>query len=246
MPFSLKPKSLTHLVPALGAVGLLLQIWLMASRNEKGLLASGHPATYLTLLLTVLTLVVLFLTGRQLGGRMRYERLFPASQPGAIGCLVGAVGILLSAVQMLNGSRDLLTLLAGGLGVLAAICLVVLSHYRLKGLRPTFLLRSVVCLYLLLHLVCQYRGWSAEPQLQLYCYPLLASVFLALAGFHRASFDVGYCGRPRYVLIDLGAVYFCCLSLVSADWLFYLTVGFWSYTELCTLRPMKKRSPQGE
>lgn len=242
----MKPKHSPTLILILGVVGLLLQLWLLSTMDkETGLLASGHPAPVLLLLLTIGVLALLVLVCKRLGkGNPRYDRLFPPSQPGAIGALAGAVGILLGAVSALFGGGGFLGILTGVSGILAAVCLVLLSHYRLNGHRPSFLLRGLASVHLLLRLVCCYRGWSAEPQMGLYCFPLLASVFLTLAAFHRTCFDVGMGKRQQYVFFDLGAVFFCILAVPGGDWLFYLTAGVWMFTELCTLRPVKKRAPK--
>lgn len=242
----MKPNHSPYLVLALGGVGLLLQVWLLSTVDKKtGLLASGHPAATLLLLLTLLVLLLLLLTGKRLGkGNPRYDRLFPASQLGAVGSLTGAAGIFLDAVVTLMGGNGILDSLTGLFGILAAICLVVLSKYRRKGQKSSFLLRGVVCVYLLMRLVCRYRDWSAEPQMHLYIYPLLAQVFLTLATFHRTCFDVGMGKRRQYVFFNLGAVFFCCLSIPNGGWLIYLTTGFWMFTELCTLRPLRRRRPK--
>ena len=247
LKFPVKPKQLPLLIPILGGLGLLLRLWLLSTADDKGLLKNWHISGILLLLLSLGVLVLLFLTAPALGsGKLRYQRLFPASQQGAIGCLAGAVSLLLEAIGLLKADFSTMNLICGICGVLAAVSLVLLSHYRLNGRRPTLLLRSVVCLFLLLRMVAHYHVWSAQPQLPLYICQLLASVCLALACFHRTTFDLGHGNRPLFVLLNLAAVYVCCLSIASADWLFYLCCGFWMYTELCTLRPLRKRPAQPE
>lgn len=242
MKLPAKPRQLPFLIPVLGALGFLLRLWLLSAANEVGLLPSGHFAGIALVLLSVVVLGALFLVCSTLGaGKLRYHRLFPASQRGAIGCLAGAVGILLEAIGLLTGDLNAMNILTGVCGVLAAVCLVLLSHFRLNGHRPTLLLRSAVCLFLMLRMVGQYHVWSAEPQVALYFCHLLASILLALSCFHRTTFDLGQGNRPLFVLLDLAAVYFCCLSVTGDGWIFYLTTGFWMYTELCTLRPLRKR-----
>lgn len=246
MKLPVKPKQLPILIPALGIVGLVLRLW-MLSTKDAGLLQKGHVSGVALVLLSFVVIGALFLVSTALGtGKLRYQRLFPASQQGAVGCLAGAVGMLLEAIGLMTGESSTTNLITGICGILAAVCLVLLSHYRLNGQRPTLLLRSVVCVFLLLRMVSQYHVWSAEPQLALYICQLLASISLALACFHRTTFDLGHGNRPLFVLLNLTSVYFCCLAVAGDGWIFYLTAGFWMYTELCTLRPVRKRPAQSK
>jgi hypothetical protein len=48
----------------------------------------------------------------------------------------------------------------------------------------------------MLRLICQYRIWSSEPQLMLYCYPLLATVCIVMSSYQSAAFD-GNLGARR-------------------------------------------------
>ena len=91
----------------------------------------------------------------------------------------------------------------------------------------------------MVRLVSHYRHWSTDPQLQDYCFQLLAIVFLMLATYYRAAFDVDMGRRRPLVICHLAAVYFCCLSLIDGSSLcYYLPLIAWIFTDLCNLAPL--------
>ena len=49
---------------------------------------------------------------------------------------------------------------------------------------------TLIIIYYMTHLIQQYLMWSAQSQLQVYFFPLMASVFLMLFAYHRAGLDV--------------------------------------------------------
>jgi hypothetical protein len=68
-----------------------------------------------------------------------------------------------------------------------------------------------------------------------------------LASYHRTALDGRAGRRDLFVFFDQAALFFCCLSLVSDNWLFYLTMAFWTGTNLCSLKyvnkPIHKKAP---
>ena len=222
-----------------GLAGLGLRLWLfLGGIDEKGLLAENHPAGILALILTALFLVVLALWVRPLTPVDKYQKLFPARPLAGIGCAAAAVGILYVDIRDLITRQDTITVITLIVGVVAAAALVLLGICRWKGKRPSFWLRAVVTVYFMLHLVSQYRLWSAESQLQVYFFPLMASVFLMLTAYHGAVLDSEKNSSRRfYVFTSQAALFFCFLSLQGTSWPFYLTMGLWLACDLCSLKP---------
>lgn len=221
-----------------GLVGFGLRLWLFgAGMDEKGLLVAGHPAGILIWILTAIVIAVVALGVRKLMPIDKYHQLFPASIFAGIGCMLGAAGILYVNIREYLQVRDTITLVTLILGLLAAVALVLLGGCRWQGKRPAFWLQSVVTVYFMLHLVSQYRLWSAESQLQVYFFPLLASVFLMLTAYHGAVLDAEKGSRRWYVFGSQCALFFCCLSLQGPSWPFYLTMALWLGTGLCSLKP---------
>lgn len=232
----IKPSILPVFTLICGVLGLALRAWLVLSAtDEKGLLVVTHPAHALVFILTALVMLVLFLAIRPLKAFSHYPALFPNTACAGIGCILAAFGILWVSFRDLQLRTDGVTKACMVLGVAAAISLIVISVYRFRGRRPSCYFHALVTVYLMLHLVSQYRLWSAEPQLVVYFFPLLASVFLMLTAYHSAVLDACKGSRRWFVLCNQGALFCCCLSAWSESWLFYLSMGFWMYTGLCDL-----------
>ena len=232
-----KTKYLPVVTLICGLAGCGLRLWLFGTGvDEKGLLVTSHPANALTFLLTGLTLVFLYLSVRKLRKIRSHKRLYPASLMALLGCVPAAVGILLTAWLELRLRQDLITTVTLVLAVLAAVSLILLGIGRKKGLRPNFLMQAILTVYMMFHLVSQYRLWSSEPQLQFYCFQLLASVCLMLCVFHGTILDTQVGSRRWFVFFNQAALFFCCMSLVGDSWVFYLAMGIFCATNLCSLQ----------
>lgn len=235
-----KPKRIPLLALFGGGVGFLLRLWLFVTGvDDKGLLRADHPAGNLVFLLTAAVLLGLYLCLRPLTGVPTYKRLFKHSALSAVGCWVAAAGILVTDFYELFHVKTNVSLPSFVLGILAAVCLVLLGVYRLRGARPKVYLHGCVTVYLMIHLISQYRSWSAEPQLQVFGFQLFASVFLMLSAYHRTTLDA-LCGSRRwYVFFNYGATFFCLLALYDSQWPFYLAMAIWTATSFCSLRPVR-------
>lgn len=243
----LQPAILPLFTLIAGILGLALRVWLFfGGIDEKGLLVSSHPANPLVFLLTALVLVVLFLCVRPLNAVDRYQQLFPGSVFPAIGCIAAAAGIAWVSLQDLHLRTDAITLISLVLGILAVISLLALVYCRMNRIRPVCYFHMIITVYLMFHLISQYRLWSAEPQLQIYFFPLLASVFLMLACYHSAVLDARKSGRRWFVFFNQGALFCCCLSLWGDSWPFYLAMGFWMVSNLCSLEVQPQTPSDGE
>ncbi len=239
----LKPQHLPPFTLLAGILGFILRVILNRSgTDEKGLLIAGHGAGILLFILTALILGVLFLGVRELRPVSQYSRLFPASVLGFAGCLLAALGIVISAAETLLRKQDTFSWIIGVLALLCAVCLVLLGLCRKQGKQPSYLLQACLTVYLMAQLVSEYRYWSPEPQLLLYFFPLLAMVFLMLTAYQATCLDAGKGSRRWYAFCNQAAVFFCCISLLSDHWLFYLAMGLWAATNLCSLQTFKDRS----
>ncbi len=236
----LNPKYLPWLTLAAGGLGLLLRIWLYATGADKsGLLVGGHPAEFFIWLLCAGVLVYLWFASKPLVAAPKFGFNYPASLHGAAGCVLGALGIGHTSVTELLNRTDNLALIAALLGIVATAALLFSALQRYKGTQPNILPHSAVCVYFMVRLISLYRHWSSDPQLQDYCFQLLAIVCLMLSAYYRAAFDVDMGRRRPLVVFHLAAVFFCCLSMINkSNVFFYLPVGIWAFTDLCSLAPM--------
>lgn len=238
----IKPQWIPRCVLWAGIPGAVLQaLYFATAVDEKGLLARGHFADILCWILTAVVMAVLALGIRSLGGIPKYEKLFPASLPGAIGTWLGAVGIAAASIRIFTAPADIFSLVTGGFGFASVVCLAALGYWRLKGQKPPVLVRLPLILFCMLYLICQYRGWSSATQLQEYAFPLFASVFLMLSCYQRAALEVRLGGRRTYVFCTQAAAYFCLLA-GAQDPLFYLPMAVWMYLDICSLRLMQRKA----
>lgn len=242
----IRPTLLPWLTLGLGGLGMALRLWFFASSvDSKGLLKSDHPAVLLIWIFSFIVVALLFILTRPLQGQGRYRNNFPASLSGAIGCCAAGLAVFITAFGPLLDSPDGLTIASSMLGVLAAPCMVLVGMNRYSGKGVSFLFHTLLCLYFTALLMSQYRHWSAAPQLQYYCFQLLASVGLMLTAYHRAAFDARMGNRRAYAFLNLCTLYFCCLSIPGGqNKFYYMAMALWLFTNLCSLKPMRQRAAQ--
>ena len=239
MKQSLKTALFPCLTIVLGVVGLILRFWLFSATDSKGLLPAEHIADALSYLLLFVALTLSCFGARNVLSENVYENLFPASLIAAIGTAISAIGLGISPFFLKNAG--MFRYLSIAFGVLAGLALLYTAYCRLKGLRPHFLSHSAVAVFLIFWIMTCCRKWGSETQLQLYFFPLLASLFLLLACYFRAHLDINPTGHRRYFLFSQGALFCCFLSLPDENLLFYLSAIIWLIADYCVLPPKEKR-----
>ncbi len=235
----LKTANLPFFAAVAGVLGALIRFWLYATGlDEKNLLVSGHPGHVLIWVLVAAALAVVIWGTARLKQAAKYSFNFPASMIRAAGAAVAAGGMLATALIQFFSGGDILNLLAGILGLISTAVLLFLSRCSQKGLHPSVIFPAVICAYLMVHMICLYRTWSIDPQLEDYCFALLASVSLALACYQDAAFCANAGNRQLHTLFHLLAVFFCIVCLPWSDMpVFYLSMAVWMFTGLCNLTP---------
>lgn len=221
-----------------GGIGIILRFILLRTQiDARGLLTAGHPISIVLYVLTACTLAVIALCVLPLKSNPRHHRrMFRKSIRPAFGCMFAGIGVLLSALQQILHQQDILTIVMMLMAFVCALCFGFLGYARQKGTRPHYLVHTGIAVYLMLHLVCQYRVWSPEPQLALYFFQLLACVFLMLTAYQTVCLDIYKGDRRLYVFFNQAALFCCCLSLTDTLRYFYLGMGIYCATNLCTLR----------
>ena len=232
------------LFPAVaGCAGLALQFWLRQNTDEKGLLPASHPAAWLTLGLCVLVLAVILLHVRKMPPKNRYEKLFPPSPIRAAGCLVAAAGVLYAAIGVFNRMLLSISIVILITGILSVLSLVYIALCRLKGMRPWLPCHSIVTIYLMFSAVLQARAWSSQPQLHLYLYPLLATIFLMLTAYHQAQLALQK-GHRRLVFFSQAALLFSLIACCGENWPFYAAMSLWMVTDTCVYPKRTRYQPR--
>ncbi len=207
------------------------------------LFLSLNGGTLPFLLLCVLALllggVLLWLT-RDLKQAAKFSFNFPASLSGAIGTGAAGAGILAQLILRPH-TGDFLGIACTILGVAAAAALFFMARCRYLGLHPSVVFPAAVCLFLMVDLICIYRVRSADPQVWHYCFSLLASVCLMLASYYDAAFAANMGDRRKHTLSRLAALFLCMVSIMlDENAVFYLAMGVWMFTGLCSLLPMPR------
>lgn len=216
-----------------GSVGLGLRCWLLTDADNLGLLPVFHPAGILSLFLLLLTAGFTYWHLRKATPSNAYRRLFPPSMLAAAGTAVGAAGLGISAFAL--DTTGMLNTLVPLLGIVCIGALLYASYCRLIGLRPNCLLHGAMVVYLLFRILSCCRSWGAEPQLQLYLFPMLGSMFLLLACYYRSEADAMTGDYRKYLFFGQIALCCCIMCLPGNDWLFYLSAAIWLSADYCVL-----------
>jgi len=243
MKSPLKPYMLPFFTLCAGGIGLAMHVWLFSTGiNEKGLLETGHPAGIALFVLSALVLAALFLSVRSFRPIEKYSRLFPASVLNAVGCLLGAATLLYtSAAESLSGA-DILTRLLLPFGIAAAAALGYTAYCRYKGLRPPFYLSCIPTAYMMLRLISLCRVWGTEPQFLQFFFPLMVHVFLLLTCYHHNALILCSGNRSSFLFCNQAALFFCCLSLNTEMWVFFLGMAVWMAFDMCSTQQPRKRT----
>ena len=221
-----------------GVISLALQSWLFSSADSRGLLPDPHIAGVFCCFLLVATLGVCLLVLRKASFTATYAAMFPRSPIAAAGTAIAAIGMLISAFSL--PASGILGLLTPIFGTLAGGALLVTAYCRFQGVRPNCLLHSAVAVFFIIRTMACCQSWGAEPQLQLYLFPLLASLFLLIAAYYRAELDITEKNALRYVFFSQGALMGCLSSASHSQGLFYLSAALWLATDFFVLPSAKQ------
>lgn len=224
----------SHILPLFtmgaGGLGFALRLWLFSGIDEKGLLPKGHPADAALYILSALTLGVVFLATRQLNpSPVRKTTLRYGS---VIACILGGLGLALTSFSGLSGGVIRLENVAKAVCILGGVTMLLKALLTALCKPIPYWLTTVLTLVLMIHTVAQCQVWGAVPQLQVFFFPLMASIFLILTAYCKATLLAGRNTAKNLAFFSQGALFFCCLSLNYAQWALYLGMAFWAAMQL--------------
>lgn len=233
----LKNEILLSLTVVLGLCASLLHSRMMSTAiDAKGLLISGHPLTLALWVLSLGFLIFAFSVSRVQRFSAPYRDHFPPCTLRGLVSMAGGAAVTAFCVRMVHSSQ----LLPGIIGTAAGLSMVFTGLRRLQGRQPSPLFHCIVCVFFIVDLVLSFRQWSADPQLQDYVLPLMASLSLMLFAYHRASSDADIMNPGRTAFFSLCAAFFCLAALSDpAMRLLYLGAGLWAVGAAPTLEPIE-------
>ena len=223
----MKNKKRIPLLPLLSGLVCAGLRWLLFRNHTDalGLLETGTPVETGVFLLTGLCLVLFALAARR--GWAGENKL------AAPGQMLGGLGIFLTALTHSGQMAGPVGTLWKIMGLVAGICLIVQGVCVARKWPASFLLPLVVCVFFLLHLIDNYRGWSSQPQLQKYLFDLLASLSLTFFSYCDAARKVSL-GKPKTrIFSGLCAVYFCLAAIPGSPefTVLYALCALWALTD---------------
>ena len=231
------------LYPAALGLGLILMClrgllyrWYV---DGTGLLEPGTALEWGVYLLTAAALGIFALAARKQVQTVCVPKI------AALGQIVGALGLGITAGCFTGELGGALGMLWRVLGIAAAACLVWAAVCTMKGRNAGFFPQLVPCLFWVVHLLDNYRGWSGHPQLQSYVFPLLASMAVTLLSYYTAAQTVSL-GKPRMKKFCALAGGCLCLTAVlpgsAKTQILYFTTGLWALS--CLYAPDNSRKTE--
>ena len=212
-------------------MGLACQIgrWTLyrTAVDATGLLTAGTPLEWGSYALSVLA-IGLFAAA---AGKLRETEVSSSPILAGLGQLIGGLGLGWTALRYPGEMPGLFGIAWKILGIAAAICLLWSALQTVQKKTPQFLALLAPCLFWLVHLIDNYRGWSGQPQLQSYLFSLLATMAMALFTYYTAADSVGL-GKPRIRCFSALSAGFLCLAAMlpgpEKTQLLFFTSALWA------------------
>lgn len=208
-----------------GAAGFFIRSAELRTAIEPvtGLVIPGKSATSaliaLSAVFAALCIILLLRAGKNITAPDSFAAAFPCSGPAgvvffAMFCASAAL-MLAGGIVLFLSSPPALGLIFAALAVIAAVCVFMRALYLLRSGGNTRPFNAVIVVYFCMFLVSVYRGYTAEPNLLIFAYKILALVFSLLAAYYCAGFDFGRRDARKALFCCAMAVYFC--FVVFAD-----------------------------
>ena len=238
----------------LSVLGCLMRYYqIQTGFDASGLPITGDLSIKLLAALSVLAILLSFLCCRVLQQHSHEKGLFRPSVPalflGLFSGLTLAIGAVWSLAELFGVSGigvqaglELLQLLAG-MSVLASAWLRWKRGASLVGLH------AVVCLWQVLMLLLNFRGWSKDPTIVDYCFRLFALICGMCGSYHVGAFCFGGGRRKISAFWCLAGVFFTLVSAVGEDrsWrLMEIGMCLWLMSNVWQLYGEARQEPKPE
>lgn len=215
---------------AFGCAFLGLITWALRWRllstavDEKGLLTAGHPLSTVSWILTAAAVLLVLLCFRK--------------QPETVRIVGSRVSAVLRMVTMavacvLFWNTDFL----GKAAAVAAAVTAVASLDTLTAKKlPAAAADIPMIVFFLLCLLSRYQVWSAEPEIQRYCFALFALVCLMMTVYQRGAVSLGMAKGRMFLGSGCLGVFFAFAAATDRGFAtLFLALGGWMLTELASV-----------
>lgn len=203
---------LTALCAGLGLICLCVQQWNLTSGvDSKGLLAVGHPGKLLSWLLLAAAVCIVCLALKE---RQVYH--FSPTPLSSVSMIFFAAGYAYAAWKLLTYRDQTLSVLAGIVAAVSALCTLLLAFALYRKLRLHPFVYCPPVLFFMLFLICRYQQWSSEPEVLRYLFQMLSVVGLMFTAYHRAALEADKKGILSYLLLSRGTI-FCCIAAIPGS-----------------------------
>ena len=225
-----KPGFLTTVCAIGGLFCLYARQWMLSTGvGPTGLIYTRHTGALMGWGVTAIVCIFLFLSLR-----WRPRCRICATPLSALGQLCAAAGfgsaawtlsengaLFLSAATLLQtrASSQFLSLIAAVLGAVCCVMSLWAAVAAFRGKQPPVPAFFPAVVFFMLFLVCRYRQWSGEPELQRYLYQMLATVALLLTAYRWASMTVVKRDAWNYLPISRAALFFCLAAVADGSFL---------------------------
>jgi len=199
--------------------------------DAAGLPAAGHPLSWMLGILTVLVIAMSIL----------FAQLLPRSGNAGKACVVQMAVQVLAGVLVLLGAavglfRQIRIQPASYhtalyfLQMLSGLCMAAVGWLQYNEKKPGAGYFAVVCIWQLLTLLLNFRGWSMDPVILDYCFRLFALVSGMCAAYHIGALGLEQKGRRMAAFWCMAGSFFAVVSIFGegASWcLAELGMGAW-------------------
>lgn len=209
-----KPSVSAAVFTAGGIAVMLLRFWLLRSGiDDRGLLVSGHLGCTLSYVIAIALPVALLVLMEKGKRNLR----FSPSLFTAVGFFALAVGLGVAAWKLLASISLVMHTATGIFGIAGALCALVAGIYALRGFKTHPLFFCPGALFFACFLFCRYQQWSAEPELQMYVFQLLAAVLSMISLYQRSALGVNIGSGKMYLLWSRSAVLMCLAAIPGSQ-----------------------------
>ena len=188
--------------------------------DETGLPISGSPVTWMLNFLSGLMVVEGILVGWSLPRCRLEKRIYGRKQilsflAGMAAGLCLAIGGIVEIAAILNGGAAGYELALYILQMLAGCCMLISTWRNWSGSASYPVLHAVICLWMVMVLLLNFKNWSMDPTILDYCFRLFALICGMCATYHIGTFGFDQGGRRVTTFWCMAGCYFMPVSAVG-------------------------------